>query len=163
MGKGLVRWVAERPRSFKDLLVINGVAVVVFALSARFDIFNKLVDWMYRHDTWQLDELFTVAIYLVCAFAFYAWRRHRELVEQIHRRERAEAERAQLTPRLERALADVSHLKKLLPMCSSCRRVRDDRGYWDQVEAYVEVHFSTRMDAGICPECAAKLYRRTPA
>ena len=158
-GPALVRSFREKPASLKDLVVIIVCAVGVFVVSAWFDIFNKIVAWMYSHDTWQLDEVFTVALYLVCAIAFYAWRRHRELVEQTYQREKAEAEKAQLTPRLEMALADVTRLKKLVPMCSSCKRVRDDKGYWDQVEAYVEINFSTRLDAGICPECAAKLYR----
>jgi hypothetical protein len=158
-GTPIVQYFQAKPRAFKDLMVIVVVAVGVFVLSAQVDLFNKIVEWMYRHDTWQLDELFTVAVYLVFAIALFAWRRHHELLEQTRRREEAEAEKAQLTPRLERALADLSHLKKLLPMCSSCKRVRDDKGYWDQVEAYFEVNFSTRIDAGICPDCAAKLYR----
>ena len=159
LGTAIVQYFVEKPSSFKDLIVIIVVAVGVFVISARFDIFNKIVEWMYRHDTWQLDELFTVATCLVLAIALYARRRHRELVKQTRQREKAEVEKAQLTPRLERALADVSNLKKLLPMCSSCKRVRNGKGYWDQVEAYVEIHFSTRLDTGICPDCAAKLYR----
>jgi hypothetical protein len=158
-GTAIVAHVLEKPRGFKDLVILVMGAVGVFAVSAQCDVFNTMVDWIYRHDTWQLDELFTVALYLVFAIALYAWRRHHELVEQTRRREEAEAEKAQLTPRLARALADVSHLKKLLPMCSSCKRVRNDKGYWDQGEAYLEVNFSTRLDAGICPECVARLYR----
>ena len=162
-GQGLsaavVRNFAGKTRSTKDLTGIIVVAVLVFALSAWFDVFNKIVAWMYSHDTWQLDELFTVTIYLVFAIAFYAWRRERELLEQSSRRQKAEEEKARLAPQLERALADVSRLRKLVPMCSHCRRVRDDRGYWEQVEAYVEVNFSTRFDSGLCPECAAKLYQ----
>ena len=161
-GPAAMEYVLKKQSSFKDLGVIVVVAIAVFLVSARFDLFNKIVDWLYHHDTWQFDELFTVGMYLVFANAVFAWRRYRELAEQTRQREKAEAEKARLTPRLESALADVSRLKKLLPMCSSCKRIRDDKGYWDQVEAYVENHFATRLDAGLCPDCAARIYRSTP-
>jgi hypothetical protein len=142
----------------RDLVIIALLALILFAVSAAFDLFNRIIEWVYTHDTWQLDELFTVALYLVAAGIVFGWRRHRELIAQIDCRERAEFERARLIPELENALADVSRLKTLLPICSSCRRVRDDSGYWSEVEEYVEIHFSTRFDDGLCPECARKLY-----
>ena len=154
----IVQHFVSRPRPVRDLAAITAGALLVFAVSVWFDIFNKIVTWMYSHDTWRLDELFTVTVYLVFAIGFYSWRRHRELVEQTRRREKAEAEKAQIVPRLEEALASVSRLKNLVPMCGSCKRIRDDQGYWDQVEAYVELNFATRLDVGICPDCAAKLY-----
>jgi hypothetical protein len=88
----------------------------------------------------------------------YAWRRHRELKVQTFRREEAEAETARLVPRLESALADVSLLRQLLPICSSCKRVRDERGDWSEVGIYMENHYRTRVDTGLCPECAKGLY-----
>jgi uncharacterized membrane protein SirB2 len=156
--KGILSRVHRRSPGFRDMTVILIVGVLVFALSATFDVFNRVIAWVYRHDTWQIDELFTVSLYLVLAFAIYAWRRHRELVIQTRRREHAESERARLIPELESALDDVSALKKLLPLCSYCRKVRDDRGYWSRVEEYVEIHFQARFDDGLCPECARKLY-----
>jgi len=149
---------SRKPRPLKDLAVIAFLSVTVFAVSATFDVFSKILTWLYRHDTWQLDELFTVSFFLMFAIALYAWRRHKEIVTQIQRREKAETEKAELVPRLESALADVSTLTKLLPICASCKKVRDDRGYWSQVEVYIETHFHTRLDDGICPDCARKLY-----
>jgi len=155
---GIVQVHARRSRAYRDIFVILAGSVVVFAVSAAFDIFNAVIRWIYRHDTWQLDEVFTVGIYLAIAMALYSWRRYRDLVDQRKRREEAEAEKARLVPALESANADVSALKKLIPICSSCRRLRDDRGYWNQVEEYLEIHLYARMDTGICPECARKLY-----
>ncbi len=159
----VIKHAQTKSSSVRDIVVIALVSIVVFALSAAFDVFDKVISWVYRHETWQLDELFTVSVFLVFAFTVYAWRRHRELTEEIRHRQAAEAEKALLIPELESARADVHILKKLLPMCSLCRRVRDDEGYWDQVEAYVEHHLSTRFDAGTCPECARKLYGRETA
>jgi hypothetical protein len=156
--KGSVKRFGRKPKSVQDIVVIAILAILVFAFSAAFDIFNAVIAWVYRHDTWQLDELFSVSIFLVAAMGFYAWRRNRELTEQIRRREQAEAEKAHLIPELETALADVYALKKLLPFCISCRRVREDSGYWNQVEEYLESHFSTRFDDGLCPDCARRFY-----
>jgi HAMP domain-containing protein len=59
---------------------------------------------------------------------------------------------------LERALADVRTLSGLLPICSNCKRIRDDQGYWKQVEVYVEAHSQAQFTHGICPECVKELY-----
>lgn len=148
--------------AFKELIVILVLSVIVYGISAKFDIFDTIIGWIYRHDTWQLDELFTVAVFLVVAMAVYGWRRYRELIVQMHRREQAEMESSQLIPELEAALADVSALEKLIPICSSCKRLRDDKGYWNQVEEYPATHLRARFDAGICPECARRLYGNGP-
>lgn len=155
----VLEYFLKKPRAFKDLVVIVVLAVIVFAISAAFDIFNMIITLVYRHDTWQLDEVFALALFLVVATAIYARRRHNELVVQVRRREEAEAEKARLVPELENALADVARLRKLLPICSSCKRVRDDGGSWSQVEVYIESHFLARLDDGMCPDCARKLYR----
>jgi hypothetical protein len=154
----LPKRIAARSQSSRDLIIILAVAIFIFVISAIFDVFDKIIAWIYKHNTWQLDELFTVAIYLLFGFAVYAWRRRRELLIQIRSRERAEAAHARLIPKLETALADVSKLKKLLPICSSCKRVRDAKGYWSQVEDYIEMNLQTRLDGGLCPDCAKNLY-----
>lgn len=158
MKKGSVEHFRKKPKLFQDLVIMTILAILVFAFSATFDVFNAIIGWVYRHDTWQLDEFFSVSIFLVVAMGVYAWRRNRELTEQIRRREEAEAEKAHLLPELETALADVHALKKLLPFCTSCRRVREDSGYWNQVEEYMVSHFSTKLDDGLCPDCARRFY-----
>jgi CheY-like chemotaxis protein len=57
---------------------------------------------------------------------------------------------------LEEALAQVRHLRGLLPICAYCKKVRDDRDYWEQIETYVMKHSDARFSHGICPECFAK-------
>jgi hypothetical protein len=52
----------------------------------------------------------------------------------------------------------VKDLQDLLPICASCKKVRDDSGYWQQVERYIGEHFKTQVTHGICPECSKKLY-----
>ena len=54
---------------------------------------------------------------------------------------------------LEQALSRVDQLHGLLPICSYCKRVRDDKQYWHRVEAYVEAHSAARFSHGVCPDC----------
>jgi DNA-binding response OmpR family regulator len=66
-------------------------------------------------------------------------------------------ERNKLVQELQAALAKVKTLSGMIPICAWCRKIRDDKGYWDQVEAYIESHSNATFTHGICPECAAKL------
>ena len=59
---------------------------------------------------------------------------------------------------LQDALAEVKTLSGLLPLCSSCKRIRDDQGYWQQIEAYIRDHSEAEFSHSVCPECAKKLY-----
>lgn len=65
-------------------------------------------------------------------------------------------ERNRLVRQLEEALAQVKTLSGLLPICGSCKKVRDDSGYWNQIETYVARHTDASFSHGICPECAVK-------
>lgn len=70
----------------------------------------------------------------------------------------AKEEREELILRLQKALAEVKTLKGILPICASCKKIRDDRGYWKQVESYIRDHSEAEFSHGICPECMKKLY-----
>ena len=59
---------------------------------------------------------------------------------------------------LEEALSKVKTLRGLLPICASCKKIRDDQGYWQQVEVYVRDHSEAEFSHGLCPDCAKKLY-----
>ena len=59
---------------------------------------------------------------------------------------------------LEQTLAEVRTLQGLLPICASCKKIRDDKGYWNQLEKYIVEHSGARFSHGICPDCAKTLY-----
>ena len=59
---------------------------------------------------------------------------------------------------LERAFNEVKTLKGLLPICAACKKVRDDKGYWKQIESYIREHSEAEFSHSICPECADALY-----
>jgi hypothetical protein len=59
---------------------------------------------------------------------------------------------------LESALQKVKTLSGLLPICASCKKIRDDKGYWNQIEAYIQDHSEAEFSHGLCPDCAKKIY-----
>jgi DNA-binding response OmpR family regulator len=59
---------------------------------------------------------------------------------------------------LEDAISQIKTLSGIVPICASCKKIRDDEGYWNQVEAYISAHSSATFSHGICPECAKILY-----
>jgi len=59
---------------------------------------------------------------------------------------------------LRQALDQIKTLHGILPICANCKKIRDDRGYWNQVEAYISRHSEARFTHGICPDCMKKLY-----
>ncbi len=83
---------------------------------------------------------------------------NRQLARDIDRRERLEAEREKLIGELREALARVKRLSGLLPICAHCKRIRDDRGYWNQLEAYISTHSEAEFSHGLCPDCVARYY-----
>ncbi len=80
------------------------------------------------------------------------------IARDISERKRAEEERERLISELQDALSRVKTLSGLIPICSSCKKIRDDRGYWNQIEIYLQEHSEAEFSHGICPDCAQKLY-----
>ena len=76
----------------------------------------------------------------------------------ITERKNAENEKEKLIVELQEALDKVKLLSGLLPICASCKKIRDDQGYWKQIETYIHEHSEAKFSHGICPECATKLY-----
>ncbi|MDI6739996.1 MAG: PAS domain S-box protein [Candidatus Edwardsbacteria bacterium] len=78
--------------------------------------------------------------------------------EDITMRRALEEERERLLAKLQDSLDNIKTLKGLIPICSSCKKIRNDQGYWQQVEVYVADHTGADFSHGLCDECAHKLY-----
>jgi HAMP domain-containing protein len=79
------------------------------------------------------------------------------MVENLGRTER---EREKLVAELRDALATIKTLQGILPICSSCKKIRDDEGYWNHLETYISKHTDAVFSHGLCTDCAKKLYPR---
>ncbi|WP_163339017.1 PAS domain S-box protein [Desulfopila sp. IMCC35008] len=80
------------------------------------------------------------------------------IIEDISDRKHLEKEREKLILELQTALMEVKTLGSMLPICSSCKKIRDDEGYWKQIEEYLGEHTGAEFSHGICNDCIEKLY-----
>jgi PAS domain S-box-containing protein len=80
------------------------------------------------------------------------------IARDITRRKQAEQEREELLASLQDALAKVKTLSGMLPICASCKKIRNDEGYWERIETYIREHSDATFSHGLCPDCAKKLY-----
>jgi PAS domain S-box-containing protein len=76
----------------------------------------------------------------------------------ITERKQAEAQREHLIAELKTALAEVKTLSGIIPICAGCKKIRDDQGFWNQVESYISRHSLAQFSHGLCPDCARRLY-----
>jgi PAS domain-containing protein len=80
------------------------------------------------------------------------------LIRDVTERRKIELEREELIGELREALADIRTLRGLLPICTSCKKIRDDGGYWQNLEQYVSDHSEAQFSHSLCPDCIKKLY-----
>jgi hypothetical protein len=134
---------------------------VLFTLGAL--LFYGVVASGFCLDILKLPETSLMAIprhwgvYIACAAFFFAVSgaaiyNYRKVMRQLVLQVRYQ--RDELTE----VLAQVKTLKGLLPICSSCKKIRDDDGYWDQIENYIADHSDAQCSHAICPDCMKKLY-----
>jgi len=80
------------------------------------------------------------------------------VARDITERKQNEEVREKLIEELHDALVKVKTLSGLLPICTSCKKIRDDKGYWNQIEKYIRDHSEAQFSHSLCPECSKKLY-----
>ena len=78
--------------------------------------------------------------------------------KNITKRKLAEVALKKEHDKLLKALKEIKTLSGFLPICASCKKIRDDKGYWNQIEAYIQQHSEAEFSHGICPDCAKKMY-----
>jgi len=81
-----------------------------------------------------------------------------ELAKEVTKRIWAEEKREKLIIELKDALSKIKTLSGLLPICASCKKIRNDKGYWEQIEEYIRNRSDADFTHGICPDCMKKLY-----
>ena len=80
------------------------------------------------------------------------------IIHDISERRRIEQERENLIAKLEQAMAEIRRLRGILPICATCKKIRDGKGYWNQIEEYISTHSEVEFTHGICPECEGEIY-----
>jgi len=118
--------------------------------NGAFEVYVNVTEQMQRLKAlfWRSYIIFSLVIcillILVVVFSF--------------RMDKAAKERENIILELQDALAEVTTLRGIIPICSSCKKVRDDKGFWNQIESYIRDHSEADFTHSICPECAKELY-----
>jgi hypothetical protein len=97
--------------------------------------------------TERVEYIVTSSIFVLIALIVPLW----IIIRDVSKLERA-------TIKLQGALDNVRTLEGLLPICASCKNIRNDNGYWQKVEVYIREHSKAKFSHSICPECAHQLY-----
>ncbi len=80
------------------------------------------------------------------------------VIHDVSRRVAAELEREELIEKLKQVLAEIDTLRGIIPICASCKKIRDDEGFWQSVEVYISDRSDAQFSHGLCPKCAGELY-----
>ena len=146
------------PQYQKRLYQLAGILYIVFG----FAILLRAVYWLadprgdiFRPSVVQVLFLLIEMLYEVGIGTLF-------LMINSHRTENklidAQRELKNTVANLETALSEIKTLSGLLPICSSCHKIRDDQGYWNQLETYISSRSTAEFSHGICPDCIKKLY-----
>ena len=103
-------------------------------------------------DHWEFVFTSTAFAFVALIFPLY------KVKMSDNRRRAAELERENVIDGLQQALAEIKTLQGMIPICSHCKKVRDDTGFWQQVESYVTEHSHAEFSHSICPDCARESY-----
>ena len=136
------------PGSFNLLIIIAAliflVEVSVMLIFHPFDFKEAMIN----------ASLLTLLVFpLLYVFS------SRPLILEIKGHKQAQEKNKELIEKLKKEIAKVKLLSGLIPICASCKKIRDDKGYWNQIETYIRDHSEATFTHGLCPDCAKKLRR----
>ncbi len=130
-----------------DLLIIGALVTITYFFSIQFDLQERFDSFCDLYEHYEVDELMVVGLVLIPISMIYVWRRWQEI--------------RQANKRLDTALAEVEHLRGIIPICCACKKIRDDDGYWHEVETYFKNRLDTSFTHGICNDCIKEIYPDT--
>jgi hypothetical protein len=122
------RPVSQAPR---DLMVLTVVGALLYVLLTSFEVFGRLAHWLHTQEL--VDDLASLTLVAVSAFAVFSWRRWREI---------------------EAAQREIRILSGVIRVCAWCRRARNATGGWVSLEEYVQRESDADISPDLCPDCA---------
>ena len=138
------------PYIIKTMIFLT-ISFILYLISGDFDLFEKIVESVEQYEDYELDEIFVVIILdaiIFLIYYFYKYSRETTLSEQLRINNK----------RLELANKEIKQLKDIIPICSYCKSIRDDEGYWNSVENYIKDSSGSDFSHSICPECVKKYH-----
>jgi hypothetical protein len=152
----------HRKSSWYELLLIIAATILSVAAAHYYDFLEKFYQVSRLYENYQLDELSAAFITLTFGLAIFAFRRWRDLVREQSALKQVMARNELLIAELREAAEKIKILSGLLPICSYCKKIRDDQGYWQQLEKYISEHSEAVFSHGICPSCRKEHFAELP-
>ena len=141
-----------------ELLIIIIAAFIGLLFAHYFNLYEIIYAYSRTYEEYQVDEIITVFIVLAFGLGIFSFRRWREQVREHAELRRLMAEKEKMIGELQDAMEKIRILKGYLPICSHCKKIRDDEGHWQQLEKYISEHSEAKFSHGICPICLRKYY-----
>jgi len=148
---------AAKARSGHRLPRIGEVMYREYASRHAIDMYAELMACMERGESRSYPDMVYDGRFLTITVSPFA-EGAIVVTQDVTDAKRAEKEMLDLIDQLHRALREIETLRQLLPICASCKRIRDDSGYWNGVEEYFTRRANVSFSHTVCPECAARLY-----
>lgn len=121
-------------------------SVLFFIIAGEYDLIEKIFEFAQKHEEYEIDEILTVSIYLMFCFLIFAFRWLRIIY-------RSEKKQKELYTSLHEAKKEVKMLQGFLPICSHCKKIRNDAGAWQELEGYIHQHSEATFTHYICSKC----------
>ncbi len=132
-------------------LIIFAAAVILFIISSRNDFLEVIYKFSRQYEAYEIDEILTISLFLTIALTFHLIRKWRHLLSLNKKLENKNEE-------LQNAFSEIRQLKGIISICTSCKKIRDDKGFWQQVEVYISKYTKAEFSHGLCPDCFEELY-----
>jgi len=141
-----------------EVLGIIVLAILGAAISYYYDFIEKMYLWSILDESHLIDDLVAFFIVLTFGLTIFSFRRWREEIRKHSELKRLMLEKEKMIVELHEANEKIKILKGFLPICSHCKKIRNDEGYWQQLEKYISEHSEAQFSHGICPICAKEHY-----
>jgi len=153
------RYAQMAGRSRKELLEIGNPMPLVANLVSKKLYYLGTRDTLHGSFTWSRpDGKENIIEFSATSFDVNGKKITVGIDRDVTENHQRELEREKLIDELQTALADIKKLSGLVPICSNCKKIRDDNGFWNQLEQYIQERSEAKFSHGICPDCAKKLY-----
>lgn len=157
--------------TLRQYLVVVACVLGLYALLLGFEYFQDRQGFMVKYQLF----LFILFSLLLIWFAFFGGfvsnirqrlraqkeenrKANEEIKIEIEERKLVQTEKDKMIVELQKALSEIKTLSGLLPICASCKKIRDDKGYWNKIEGYIQKHSDAQFSHGMCPECSDEIY-----
>ena len=138
-------WFYMKNKNIKfDLIIVLLFSVTVYIFSAEIDLLEIIADFSRDHEKYEIDEFLPTIASLAVGLIYFSIRRLSESRKCISNYKKVNKE--------------IKILRGIIPICSICKKIRDDKGYWNQLESYMKKHSEAEFSHGLCPDCAEKYY-----